>query len=57
MVSGLQLSEAEQLAAGVSPELIRLSVGTEGNGTEAIDDIIDDVEQAIQAAAVQATAI
>lgn len=39
-----QLSEAEQEAAGVNPELIRLSVGT-----EAIDDILYDLEQAIAA--------
>lgn len=39
-----QLSEAEQEAAGVNPELIRLSVGTEG-----IDDILYDLEQAIVA--------
>ncbi|THF75024.1 homocysteine synthase [Cohnella fermenti] len=39
-----QLSEAEQEAAGVSPGLIRLSVGIEG-----IDDIVHDLEQAIAA--------
>ncbi|WAH35244.1 homocysteine synthase [Alicyclobacillus dauci] len=38
-----QLSEEEQLAAGVSPGLIRLSIGT-----EAITDIIEDLEQAIR---------
>ncbi|KML09296.1 O-acetylhomoserine aminocarboxypropyltransferase [Bacillus safensis] len=37
-----QLSEAEQKATGVTPELIRLSVGT-----EAIEDILADLEQAI----------
>lgn len=37
-----QLAEEEQLAAGVNPELIRLSVGT-----ESIDDILYDLEQAI----------
>ncbi|MNI95168.1 Methionine gamma-lyase [compost metagenome] len=37
-----QLNEQEQAAAGVSPGLIRLSVGTEG-----IQDIIQDLEQAI----------
>lgn len=42
-----QLSEAEQEAAGVNPELIRLSVGT-----EAIDDILYDLEQAIAASQV-----
>lgn len=36
-----QLSEAEQKATGVTPELIRLSVGT-----EAIEDILADLEQA-----------
>ncbi len=39
-----QLSSEEQLAAGVTPGLIRLSVGT-----ESIADIIFDLEQAIQA--------
>lgn len=39
-----QLSEAEQKQAGVSPEMIRLSVGIEH-----IDDIIDDLEQALNA--------
>jgi len=39
-----QLSEAEQLSAGVMPGMIRLSIGTEG-----LDDIIYDLEQAIQA--------
>jgi O-acetylhomoserine (thiol)-lyase len=39
-----QLSEQEQLAAGVTPDYIRISVGTEH-----IDDIIADVEQAIGA--------
>lgn len=38
-----QLSEEAQLAAGVNPGLIRLSVGT-----ESIDDIIYDLEQAIE---------
>jgi O-acetylhomoserine (thiol)-lyase len=37
-----QLSEAEQIAAGVSPDFIRVSVGTEH-----IDDIISDFEQAL----------
>jgi O-acetylhomoserine/O-acetylserine sulfhydrylase len=36
-----QLGEAEQLAAGVSPTLLRLSLGIEH-----IDDIIDDLSQA-----------
>lgn len=39
-----QLSEEEQGATGVTPGLIRLSIGT-----EAIDDIIFDLDQAIQA--------
>lgn len=39
-----QLSEAEQRQAGVSPEMIRLSVGIEH-----IDDIIADLEQALNA--------
>ncbi|XID95416.1 homocysteine synthase [Paenibacillaceae bacterium WGS1546] len=39
-----QLSEAEQIAAGVQPGMIRLSVGTEG-----IKDIIGDLEQALAA--------
>jgi O-acetylhomoserine (thiol)-lyase len=37
-----QLTEEEQKAAGVSPELIRLSVGI-----ESIDDILEDLEQAL----------
>lgn len=39
-----QLSEEEQKAAGVKPELLRLSVGTENIG-----DILHDLEQAIAA--------
>ncbi len=39
-----QLSEEEQLSAGVSPGYIRLSVGIEH-----IDDIIDDISQALAA--------
>jgi len=39
-----QLTEAEQLAAGVTEDYIRVSVGTEH-----IDDIIDDFEQALTA--------
>ncbi|MGF7048301.1 O-acetylhomoserine (thiol)-lyase [Paenibacillus sp. DS2015] len=38
-----QLTEQEQVAAGVRPEMIRLSIGT-----ESITDILDDLEQAIQ---------
>ncbi|MCS7017805.1 MAG: O-acetylhomoserine aminocarboxypropyltransferase/cysteine synthase [Cytophagales bacterium] len=37
-----QLSDAEQLAAGVQPTLLRLSVGIEH-----VDDIIADIEQAL----------
>lgn len=49
-----QLSEEEQLASGVTPELIRLSVGT-----EAIDDILNDLDQALKASqeVVSATSI
>lgn len=39
-----QLTEDQQLAAGVRPELIRLSVGTEN-----INDILSDLKQAITA--------
>lgn len=39
-----QLSEAEQVASGVTPDLIRLSVGIEN-----IDDLIADVDQALAA--------
>ena len=39
-----QLSEAEQKQAGVSPEMIRLSVGIEH-----IEDILADLEQALNA--------
>lgn len=39
-----QLSEEEQIAAGVNPGLIRLSIGT-----ESIDDILFDLDQAIRA--------
>jgi len=37
-----QLSETEQLAAGVTPDYIRVSVGTEH-----IDDILEDFEQSL----------
>ena len=40
-----QLSESEQLAAGVTPDFIRVSVGTEH-----IDDIIEDFENALSKA-------
>jgi O-acetylhomoserine (thiol)-lyase len=39
-----QLSEPEQLAAGVTPDYIRVSVGTEH-----IDDIMADFDQALRA--------
>jgi O-acetylhomoserine (thiol)-lyase len=39
-----QLSDEEQATAGVTPELLRLSIGT-----ESIDDILYDLEQAIAA--------
>jgi O-acetylhomoserine (thiol)-lyase len=39
-----QLDEAEQKQAGVSPEMIRLSVGIEH-----IDDILEDLDQALKA--------
>ncbi len=41
-----QLSEAQQKASGVTPDLIRISVGIEN-----IDDIIADVDQALAASA------
>jgi len=40
-----QLSEQEQLAAGVTPDFIRLSIGIED-----VDDIIADLEQALAVA-------
>jgi O-acetylhomoserine (thiol)-lyase len=40
-----QLSEEAQLAGGLKPELVRLSVGLEH-----IDDIREDIEQALQKA-------
>lgn len=39
-----QLSEEEQMATGVSPDFIRLSIGLEN-----IDDIIADIRQALEA--------
>ncbi|MFE0556334.1 homocysteine synthase [Paenibacillus sp. NPDC058910] len=39
-----QMTEDEQLTAGVNPELLRLSIGT-----ESIDDILYDLKQAIAA--------
>ena len=41
-----QLSDAEQVAAGITPDLVRLSVGIED-----IDDILWDIDQALEAAA------
>jgi len=38
-----QLNEKEQLAAGVTNDYIRVSVGTEN-----IDDIINDFQQALK---------
>ncbi len=40
-----QLSEEDQLAAGVSPDMIRLSVGIED-----IDDLVEDLDQALKQA-------
>jgi O-acetylhomoserine (thiol)-lyase len=40
-----QLSEEDQIKAGVAPDLIRLSIGIEN-----IDDIIADLDQALNAA-------
>jgi O-acetylhomoserine (thiol)-lyase len=41
-----QMSDAEQRAAGVTPEMIRISVGIEH-----IDDIVADLDQALEATA------
>jgi O-acetylhomoserine (thiol)-lyase len=38
-----QLSEADQIASGVRPELVRLSIGLEH-----IDDIINDLEETLK---------
>jgi O-acetylhomoserine (thiol)-lyase len=38
-----QLSEAAQKAAGITPDMIRLSIGLED-----VDDLIDDLDQALQ---------
>ncbi len=38
-----QLSDKEQLAAGVTPDLVRLSIGIEH-----VDDIIEDLDQALR---------
>ena len=45
-----QLNEDEQRAAGLSPEMLRLSVGI-----EAVDDIVADLDRAIRAATRQTT--
>jgi O-acetylhomoserine (thiol)-lyase len=37
-----QLSEEDQLAAGVTPDMIRISIGI-----EAVEDLIDDLDQAL----------
>ena len=47
-----QMTSAEQLAAGVTPDLIRVSIGIEH-----IDDIIADLDQALAAAARQSRAL
>jgi O-acetylhomoserine/O-acetylserine sulfhydrylase-like pyridoxal-dependent enzyme len=41
-----QLTDAEQLAAGVTPDYVRVSAGTEH-----IDDIIADFDQALKKSA------
>lgn len=41
-----QMSEAEQIAAGIRPDMIRLSVGL-----ETLDDILWDLDQALANAA------
>ena len=42
-----QLTDEQLKAAGVNPDLIRFSVGTEN-----VEDIIADIEQALKAATV-----
>lgn len=37
-----QLSEAQQRAGGITPDLVRLSIGI-----EAIEDILQDIDQAL----------
>jgi O-acetylhomoserine (thiol)-lyase len=46
-----QLSEAEQLETGVSPDFIRLSVGL-----ETVEDLIEDLDQALRTATAEAGA-
>ncbi len=43
-VTHRQLTEKQQLASGVTPDLIRLSVGIEH-----IDDLLEDIDQALRA--------
>jgi len=38
-----QLNEEEQIAAGVTPDMIRISVGL-----ESVDDILWDIDQALE---------
>jgi O-acetylhomoserine (thiol)-lyase len=45
-----QLSPEEQVSTGVTPGLVRLSVGI-----EAIEDIIEDLQQAFAAVAADST--
>ena len=49
--TALNLSPTEQLSAGVTPGYVRLAIGIEH-----IDDILADLDQALQASGVQATA-
>jgi O-acetylhomoserine (thiol)-lyase len=44
-----QLTEEEQFETGVTPDFIRLSVGL-----ETVDDLIDDLDQALKAAVIEA---
>ncbi|MBO8142781.1 MAG: homocysteine synthase [Firmicutes bacterium] len=46
-----QLSPEDQLAAGVTPDLVRLSIGIEN-----VEDIIADLDQALRAAVVEKSA-
>ena len=39
------MAEADQIKAGVTPDMVRMSVGL-----ESIDDILWDIDQALQAA-------
>ncbi|MCY7301416.1 MAG: PLP-dependent transferase, partial [Ilumatobacteraceae bacterium] len=47
-----QLSEGERLAAGVTPDLIRLSVGIED-----IDDLLGDLHRALASAVPSVTLV